>query len=688
MAQRNRKIRLYLDGDLAAGAGVALSAQQAHYLGHVLRMAPGDSVYLFNGRDGEWRAAIEGIGRGSCAVLVTERVRAQQDDADLWLLFAPVKRAPIDFVAAKATELGVSVLWPVVTENTIVRRVNMARLRANAAEAAEQCGRLTVPEVREPVPIARVLHRWSAARRILLCDESGGGVPVADALAGARGADGAAPGPWAVLTGPEGGFTGSELDGIRKLPFVTAVGLGPRLLRADTAALSALACWQAVVGDRQIVAYMEAGCRPPADWRIGTEHEKFVFNLETLRPAPHGGEWGIGALLEGLTRFGWEPVTEQGNTIALVKDGCNITLEPGGQLELSGAQLDTIHETCAEVHTHLEQVKAVAGEIGVGLLGVGFQPKWRREDIPWMPKGRYRIMRAYMPTKGALGLDMMLRTCTVQVNLDFQSEADMVKKFRVGVALQPVAVALFADSPFAEGAPNGFLSYRSHVWEDTDPDRCGVLPFVFAGDMGFEKYVDYVLDVPMYFVYRGNAYIDASGHSFRDFLAGRLPALPGEVPTISDWVDHLTTLFPEVRLKRFLEMRGADGGPWRRLCALPSLWTGLLYDGASLDAAWDLGKDWTAEDHAALRAAVPKRALAAEVRGRAVVDVAREMLDLSRAGLVRRRRLDSAGAGETGYLDALDEIAQSGRSPAEVKLEAFHGAWAGDIDHVFREYAY
>ncbi len=439
---------------------------------------------------------------------------------------------------------------------------------------------------------------------------------------------------------------------------------------------------------RQIVSYMETGCRPPSDWRIGTEHEKFVFNLETLKPAPYEGDQGIGALLKGLVRFGWEPVVEQGNPIALIKDGCSVTLEPGGQLELSGAQLETIHETCAEVHVHLDQVKQVAGELGVGLLGVGFQPKWRREDIPWMPKGRYRIMRAYMPTKGSLGLDMMLRTCTVQVNLDFESEADMVKKFRVGVALQPIAVALFADSPFVEGKPTEFLSNRSHVWEDTDPDRCGVLPFVFDGDMGFEKYVDFVLDVPMYFVYRDGEYIDAAGQSFRDFLDGRLPARPGEIPIMSDWENHLTTLFPEVRLKRFLEMRGADGGPWRRLCALPALWTGLMYDRESLDAAWDLVRGWSQQDHLQLRVDVPRRALDAEIKGRRVGGIAVEMLALARAGLARRSRLDSAGQDETVFLDALCEIADSGRTPAEIKLEQFHGEWAGDIDHIFSEYAY
>ena len=439
---------------------------------------------------------------------------------------------------------------------------------------------------------------------------------------------------------------------------------------------------------RQLIEYIEAGCKPKSDWRIGTEHEKFVFHLETLKPAPYEGRWGIAALLDGMKRFGWQPVMENGKTIALSIDSCAISLEPGGQLELSGAPLDTIHQTCDEVHNHLAQVKEVASEIGVGLIGVGFHPKWKREDIPWMPKGRYSIMRDYMPKRGSLGLDMMLRTCTVQVNLDFDSEADMIKKFRVGLALQPIATALFADSPFVEGQPTGYFSYRSHVWEDTDPDRAGILPFVFDDDMGFERYVDYALDVPMYFVYRDGTYIDASGQSFRDFLKGRLPALPGEMPTISDFSDHLTTVFPEVRLKRYIEMRGADGGPWRRLCALPALWVGLLYESDALDAAWELIRDWSPEEHATLRREVPKTALHTEFRGRTVREIAIEVLDLAHVGLRARENLDRAGNNETGFLSTLDEIARRGSCPAELKLEQYYGPWGQDIDRVFREFAY
>ncbi|MDX1422079.1 MAG: glutamate--cysteine ligase [Kiloniellales bacterium] len=439
----------------------------------------------------------------------------------------------------------------------------------------------------------------------------------------------------------------------------------------------------------QLVAYMEAGCKARRDWRIGTEHEKFAFTREDLRPLPYDGPRSIRALLEGLAaQFGWTPVFEGENPIALAKDGCSITLEPGGQLELSGAALDNIHETCAEVHQHLAQVKSVADPLEISLIGLGFQPLWAREDIPWMPKARYRIMRAYMPTKGRLGLDMMLRTCTVQVNLDFESEADMVKKFRVSLALQPVATALFANSPFTEGRPNGFLSYRSHVWTDADPDRCGTLPFVFEDGMGFERYIDYALDVPMYFVYRGGEYLDASGLSFRDFLDGRLDILPGELPTTSDWGDHLSTIFPEVRLKTFLEMRGADGGPWKSLCALPAFWVGLLYDQEALDAAWDLVADWTPAEHAALRAGVPRQALKTPFRGGTVDDLARRALALSEAGLKRRAIVGREELYETQYLAPALEIGETGRTRAEDLLAAYEGEWQGRLEPLFRDYAY
>jgi glutamate--cysteine ligase len=393
-------------------------------------------------------------------------------------------------------------------------------------------------------------------------------------------------------------------------------------------------------------------------------------------------------LLDGLKRFGWEAVLEGETLIGLTQGKANVSLEPGGQFELSGAPLETIHETAAETASHLAEVRAVGDALGIGALGLGFQPSLRRDEIPWMPKGRYAIMRAYMPKRGREGHDMMLRTCTIQANLDFESEAAMVKKFRVSLALQPIATALFANSPFVEGKPSGFKSRRAQVWTDTDPDRTGDLPFVFESGFGFERYVDYALDVPMYFVLRDGRYIDVSGQSFRDFLAGRLPGLPGELPTSSDWADHLTTIFPEVRLKKYLEMRGADGGPEAHINALPALWAGVFYDGAALDAAWDLVKGWTREDRAALKAAVPRLALEAEIAGRPALDVARDLLQIARAGLKARGRLNPAGDDEGLYLDPLDRIAETGVTRADAMLALYHGGWNGSVDPVFDEFAY
>jgi glutamate--cysteine ligase len=447
-----------------------------------------------------------------------------------------------------------------------------------------------------------------------------------------------------------------------------------------------------ITGKDDLIGWFAAGCKPPERWRIGTEHEKLTFTLRDLRPLPYdGGPGGPGVrdLLERLKAYGWTPVTESDSLIALsCPTGGSVTLEPGGQLELSGAPLETIHQTCAETTNHHLNLKTVCAELGIGLIGLGFNPKWARDDIPWMPKGRYGIMRRYMPTRGALGLDMMLRTCTVQVNLDFSSEADMVRKFRAAIRLQPLATALWANSPFTEGQPNGFLSYRSHIWTDTDPDRCGMLPFVFEDGMSFERYVDYMLDVPMYFVYRDGRYIDVAGQSFRDFMAGRLADLPGERPTMGDWSDHVTTAFPEVRLKTYLEMRGADGGPWSRICALPAFWVGLLYDATALDEIEQLTKDWTVAEIAALRDAVPVRALGTPFRGATLREVALDVLHIARGGLTRRARLNSQGRDETCFLDVLFEIAETGRCPAEDHLEAFHGRWNGSVDPLFVEYAY
>lgn len=439
----------------------------------------------------------------------------------------------------------------------------------------------------------------------------------------------------------------------------------------------------------QLIDSIAAGEKPRQAWRIGTEHEKFGFYLEDLTPPPYAGERGIRALLEGLaSRYDWTIVDEDGLPVALSRDGASVTLEPAGQLELSGAPLEDIHQTCCEVTRHLDEVRSVAEPLGMGFLGMGFQPKWRREQMPWMPKGRYAIMRRYMPTRGDLGLDMMTRTCTVQVNLDFASEADMVKKFRVALALQPIATALFADSPFTSGQPNGFLSYRSHVWTDTDPDRTGMLDFVFEQGFGYERWVDYLLDVPMYFSIQNGELIDLAGRSFRRFLDGTLDELPGVKPTLRDWADHMTTVFPEVRLKQFLEMRGADGGPWNRLCALPALWVGLLYDDDALDAAWDLVKDFSMDERHALREGVTRQALKLPFRDGSVRDLALETLKIAGHGLKRRARLNANGADETIYLEPLIEFAEANQTPAERKLELFHGQWHGCVDPVFKAFAY
>nr|MCB7500488.1 glutamate--cysteine ligase [Enterobacter roggenkampii] len=443
----------------------------------------------------------------------------------------------------------------------------------------------------------------------------------------------------------------------------------------------------------QLIHAMSKGEKPKDQWRIGAEHEKFGFDKSTLRRPAYEGPGGIKAMLDGLTRFGWTPVLEGDHVIALERKNAegfsaSISLEPGGQFELSGAPLKDIHDICNETGQHLMEVKQVADQLNLGFLGLGFDPKWRREDIPVMPKGRYDVMRAYMPKKGKLGLDMMLRTCTIQANLDFDSEADMVMKFRTSLALQPIATALFANSPFTEGKPNGFVSARANVWTDTDPDRTGMLGFVFEDGFGYERYADYALDAPMYFAKRGQTYVDLSGQSFRAFIDGKLDALPGDRATVQDWADHLTTLFPEVRLKQYLEMRGADGGPWSRICALPALWAGILYDAPSLAAAWDLCKDWDIADHERLRRDVTRLGLKAEVSGRSVRDVAVDMVNIAKQGLKNRARFSGGMVDERGYITELEDIADSGVTSADRLLELYNGEWAGDISRVYRDCAY
>ena len=428
----------------------------------------------------------------------------------------------------------------------------------------------------------------------------------------------------------------------------------------------------------QLVEYLAAGCKPRARWRIGTEHEKFGFLTDTHAPLPYDGPRSIRALFEGLSaRFGWTPVREGAAIIGLARNGANISLEPGGQFELSGAPLADLHATRAELENHLAEVAELAGPMGVGFMGIGAAPVWRHDEMPMMPKGRYRLMTDYMGRVGTHGTQMMYRTCTVQVNLDFDSEADMVLKMRVALALQPVATALFASSPFFEGRPNGHRSWRSRIWRSLDDARTGMLPFAFEPGFGFERYVDWVLDVPMYFVYREGRYINALGQSFRDFLKGRLPALPGEVPTLSDWADHLTTVFPEARLKRYIEMRGADAGPLGNLVALPAFWTGLIYDADALGAAWEIARGWDAATREGLRVAASEAGLAGSAGGVSLRDVAARVLDLSRAGLVAR------GLGEEVHLAPLQAIIASGRTRADDLLAAYAGDWGGDIGRVY-----
>lgn len=441
----------------------------------------------------------------------------------------------------------------------------------------------------------------------------------------------------------------------------------------------------------QLVAALEAGGKPRSAWRVGTEHEKFGFRPKTLEPIPYEGHHGIRQLLETMAGLlGWHIVEENELPIGLIDPlgVCGVSLEPGGQIELSGAPMETIHQTCRELNAHLAQLRECANPLEISFLGTGFSPLWTLDDTPAMPKERYRIMRSYMPRVGRHGRDMMFRTATVQANIDFADETDMRAKMQVGMALQPIATAIFANSPFAEGKPNGFLSYRSEIWRDTDHHRTGILPFVFDPGFGFEAYVDWALDVPLYFVKRDGILHDVSGASFRDFIDGKLTALPGERATIADWDLHLSTLFPEVRLKRFIEMRGADAGPWRRICALPAFWVGLLYESDVLGAVQREVANWTAEEVIDLRNRVPREGLKASFRGETVLDVARRVVALASEGLRRRHRIGPSGADERIYLRTVEETVTTGLSPADRLLQEYSQEWGGDITQYFRRYAY
>ena len=440
-----------------------------------------------------------------------------------------------------------------------------------------------------------------------------------------------------------------------------------------------------------LVEYLELGCKPKSQWRIGTEHEKFGFTLHDQNPLPYEGECSIISILTGLQdEFSWRPVFEGENLIGLRKNGANISLEPGGQIELSGAPLETLHETCDEVNNHLNEVRTIGNRIGAGFIGIGAAPEWSHEQMPVLPKGRYQLMTEYMKKVGQLGVQMMYRTCTVQVNLDFSSESDMVKKLRVALALQPVATAFFANSPFFEGKLTNHLSWRSRIWRDLDPDRTGMLPFVFDEGFGFEAWTEYALDVPMYFVFRDNQYIDARGLSFRDFLKGKLPVLPGELPLDSDWGDHLTTIFPEARIKRFIEMRGADGGTWGRLCALPALWVGLMYDQNSLDEAWELVKSFDTETRENLRVESSRLGFQGKVGDIKIWDLARQALNIADKGLQARKKYASNQplVNERHFLNALWDSLDTRKTPADELLEKYHGEWKGQIGPIYEECSY
>ena len=439
----------------------------------------------------------------------------------------------------------------------------------------------------------------------------------------------------------------------------------------------------------QLLEPMIKGEKPKQDWRIGTEHEKFVYCVNDHHAPSYEEPGGIRDILMALTEFGWKPIYEGDNVIALSGTDGAVSLEPTGQLELSGAPLENLHQTCNETGRHLQQVKAIGETTGKAFLGMGMWHDKSREDLSVMPKGRYKIMMNHMPRVGNLGLDMMFRTCTIQVNLDYSSEADMAQKFRVGLALQPLATALFANSPFTDNKPNGYESYRSHIWSDTDPYRTGMLPFVFDENFGYERYVEYMLDVPMYFIVRDGKYVDCAGLSFRDFLKGELSVAPGEKPTMADWNDHLSTAFPEVRLKSFLEMRGADGGPWNRICALPAFWVGLLYDQTALDAAWDRVKGWTMEEREELRNSVPRHGLRTPIpNGQTLKELGEEILEIASAGLTARGCLNTSGDNESGFLDPLREIVAKGKSPAAQLLDRYHGEWNRDLNRVYDEMSF
>ena len=442
----------------------------------------------------------------------------------------------------------------------------------------------------------------------------------------------------------------------------------------------------------QLVSWFRSGFKEKSKWMVGTEHEKFAYTFSKKKkryiPLSYFGENGINAFLIELCKFGWLPVYENGNIIELKKEAQSITLEPGGQIELSGAPLKDLHSTCKETNEHLKLVKEVGKKLDILLVGLGARPNEFLKDVPLMPKARYDIMRNYMPSKGSRGLEMMHSTCTVQANLDFESEQDMKKKTSLAVKLQPIVTTLFANSPFYEGTFNGFQSLRKHIWTDTDPDRCGILKIALEDDFNFSSYVDFALSVPMYFVIREKKYIDCSGKSFLDFLNGKLDILPGEKPTFEDWENHISTIFTEVRLKKFIEVRGADAGNWRRTCALPAFWVGLLYGESSINSAEKICCDWTVEEIEKLSLDVAKKGLDAEIKKEKVLNIANELLKIARGSLVEREVLDSQGNNESGYLNVLEEIILRKSSPAKELMEKFSNKYNSNFEELMKDIAY
>lgn len=435
-----------------------------------------------------------------------------------------------------------------------------------------------------------------------------------------------------------------------------------------------------------LIAYFATGAKPRSEWRIGTEYEKVAVERKTGRAARYFGRNGIEELLRRLAdRYGWTPRSEGDHVIALQGERATITLEPGAQVELSGEPCESIHCAHAELTEHVSQIVSVGEEIGIAFLGLGMQPLSPVEDIEWVPKARYGIMGPYMQKVGTLGHRMMKQTATVQTNIDFSDERDAMEKMRVTMGLSPILTAMFANSPICDGRLNGYMSFRQHVWTDTDRDRCGLLPFVFSRDAGFEDYADWALGVPMYFIRRDDRFVDLSGLPFREFLK---KGAAGHHATLADWQLHLTTLFPEVRLKTYIEVRSVDSQPPERMLALPALMKGVLYDADCLLGAWDLVKGWSFGERLDLYDASHRDALMARVRGVRLLDLARELCAIARVGLRRQNLRNGRGEDETVYLNGIERQLESGVSPARVIADRWAGEWEERIDRLIGFAAY